>query len=401
MLFFVQFLSVLKSIDSTENIIHKMKQFLFRRLHLNNVFMHPVFIIFIYLIFANHFSYGQIDFQKQIQPIPLTAKFTEPGYHVWCGSLVKGEDGKYYLFYSRWPQKEGFKGWVTHSEIAVAVSDRLAGPFTPVKVILGAREKGYWDSDVTHNPNIQKFNGKYYLYYMGNYGNGEWWNHRNHQRVGVAVSTSPLGPWKRSEQPVLDVSVDKWDHLMTSNPTVCKGKNGQYLLMYKGVGNGEMPFGGKVLHGVAFSDSPTGPFIKSPTPIFQKEGVKFPAEDPYVWYQDHKYWTIVKDMHSSFIEDPKTSIQNTINTNPDSIAHSFEKKGSLVLFQSNNGTDWTLSKNPLVSKTVLHWGDGTVQQVQLLDRPQLFIENGKPRALLCAVKVSEEETFNVTIPLKN
>jgi hypothetical protein len=54
-----------------------------------------------------------------------------------------------------------------------------------------------------------------------------------------------------------------------------------------------------------------------------------------------------------------------------------------------------------VSKTVLHWGDGTVQQVQLLDRPQLFIENGKPRALLCAVKVSEEETFNVTIPLKN
>ena len=401
MLFFVQFLSVLKSIDSTENIIHKMKQFLFRRLHLNNVFMHPVFIIFIYLIFANYFSYGQIDFQKQIQPIPLTAKFTEPGYYVWCGSLVKGEDGKYYLFYSRWPQKEGFKGWVTHSEIAVAVSDRLVGPFTPVKVILGAREKGYWDSDVTHNPNIQKFNGTYYLYYMGNYGNGEWWNHRNHQRVGVAVSTSPLGPWKRSEQPVLDVSVDKWDHLMTSNPTVCKGKNSQYLLMYKGVGNGEMPFGGKVLHGVAFSDSPTGPFVKSPTPIFQKEGVKFPAEDPYVWYQDHKYWTIVKDMHSSFIEDPKTSIQNTINTNPDSIAHSFEKKGSLVLFESNNGTDWTLSKNPLVSKTVLHWGDGTVQQVQLLDRPQLFIENGKPRALLCAVKVSEEETFNVTIPLKN
>jgi hypothetical protein len=31
----------------------------------------------------------------------------------------------------------------------------------------------------------------------------------------------------------------------------------------------------------------------------------------------------------------------------------------------------------------------------------LFIEHGKPRALLCAVKVSEEETFNVTIPLKN
>jgi len=361
---------------------------------------HCSYIMLLFLFFSNLSSYGQIDFQSSMQSIPMSAKFTEPGYYVWCGNLIKGDDEKYYLFYSRWPQKEAFKGWVTHSEIAVAVSDKVTGPFKPVKVVLGAREKGYWDSDVTHNPNIQKFNGKYYLYYMGNYGNGEWWNHRNHQRIGVAVSTSPLGPWKRSDKPVLDVSVDKWDHLMTSNPTVCKGNNGQYLLMYKGVGNGEMPFGGKVLHGVAFSTSPTGPFIKSPKPIFQKEGVKFPAEDPFVWYQDKKYWAIVKDMHSVFIDESPKIIENTINSNPDSLSKSFENKASLVLFESDNGTDWKLAKNPLVSKTVLYWDDGTVQQVQLLDRPQLFIENGKPRALLCAVKVSEEETFNVTIPIQ-
>jgi hypothetical protein len=209
-----------------------------------------------------------------------------------------------------------------------------------------------------------------------------------------------LGPWKRSDKPILDVSVNKWDHLMTSNPTVCKGKNGQYLLMYKGVGNGEMPFGGKVLHGVAFSTSPTGPFVKSPKPIFQKEGVKFPAEDPFVWYQDKKYWAIVKDMHSVFIDESPKVIENTINSNPDSLSKSFEKKASLVLFESDNGVDWKLAKKPLVSKTVLNWDDGAVQQVQLLDRPQLFIENRKPRALLCAVKVSEEETFNVTIPIQ-
>ena len=350
-------------------------------------------------IFTNQLAYGQVDFQKTIQQIPKSSKFTDPGYYVWCGTMTQGDDGKYYLFYSRWPQKEGFKGWVTHSEIALAVSDKVTGQFKPKKVILGPRTKGFWDSDVTHNPNIQKFDGKYYLYYMGNYGNGEWWDHRNHQRIGVAVATSPLGPWQRFDKPVVDVSVDKWDHLMTSNPTVCKGKNGQYLLMYKGVGNGEMPFGGKVLHGVAFSNSPVGPFVKSPNPIFQKEGVKFPAEDPFAWYQDHKYWAIVKDMHSVFIESPKDPVLNKINTHPDSLSKAFENKVSLVLFESSNGTDWKLAKKPLVSKSKLNWEDGSVQQVQLLDRPQLYIEKGKPKVLLCAVKVSEDETFNVTIPL--
>ena len=353
------------------------------------------------LMFAGHSVIGQVDFSRALQPIPLVSKFTDPGFIVWCGSLTRGDDGKYYLFYSRWPEKEGFKGWVTHSEIALAVSDRLTGPFEPVKVILKAREKGYWDSDVTHNPNIQKFDGKYYLYYMGNYGNGEWWDHRNHQRIGVAVATSPLGPWQRSDRPVVDVSVGKWDHLMTSNPSVCRGKDGRYLIMYKGVGDGEMPFGGNVLHGVAFSDSPMGPFEKSPEPIFRLEGVKFPAEDPFVWYQDRKYRAIVKDMHSVFLRPGTGVVAGEPDTDPDKLTSSFENKSSLVLFESKNGRDWTLAKRPLVSRNELHWEDGRVQVVALLDRPQLHIESGRPRALLCAVKVSDEETFNVIIPLKS
>ncbi len=357
-------------------------------------------IYLFFILFSWQIGYSQIDFQKCIQPIPLNSKFVDPGYYVWCGSMTKGDDGKYYLFYSRWPQREGFKGWVTHSEIAIAVSDKMTGPFKPVKVVLPKRKNGHWDSDVTHNPNIQKFGGKYYLYYMGNYGNKEWWNHRNHQRIGVAIASTPLGPWKRLDKPVLDVSISKWDHLMTSNPSVCKGKDGKYLIMYKGVGEGEMPFGGKVLHGVAFSNSPTGPFVKSPNPIFQKEGVKFPAEDPFVWYQDRKYFAIVKDMHSVFLQESTINVNNQINSNPDSLSKSFVKKASLVLFESINGTDWKLANQPLVSKTLLNWEDGTIQQVQLLDRPQLYIEKGKPKVLFCAVRVSENETFNVAIPLK-
>jgi hypothetical protein len=93
-------------------------------------------------------------------------------------------------------------------------------------------------------------------------------------------------------------------------------------------------------------------------------------------------------------------VNNQINSNPDSLSKSFVKKASLVLFESINGTDWKLANQPLVSKTLLNWEDGTIQQVQLLDRPQLYIEKGKPKVIFCAVRVSENETFNVAIPLK-
>jgi hypothetical protein len=183
------------------------------------------FVIYVLAsIFSIKLTYGQMDFKKNIQPILVNSKFTDPGFYLWCGSMTKGDDVKYYLFYSRWSQNEGFKVWLIHSEITLEVSDKVTGPFKPMKVILGPTTKGFWDSDVTHNHDLQNFDAKYYLYYMGNYGNGEWWNHRNHQRIGVALAKSPLGPRQRFDKPVVDVSIDKWDYLMTSNPTVCKGK---------------------------------------------------------------------------------------------------------------------------------------------------------------------------------
>ena len=72
---------------------------------------------------------------------------------------------------------------------------------------------------------------------------------------------------------------------------------------------------------------------------------------------------------------------------------------SLVLFYSNDGLDWKLAENPLVSKLEIHWENGTYQKVQALERPQLYIENGKPVALLCAVNETQSHSFNVQIPL--
>jgi len=335
-----------------------------------------ILLLFIFLSNAKQLFAQDYDVSKWIQPVPASSKFGLDSFMVWCGSAVKGNDGKYYLFYSRWPRASTHQAWVTHSEVAVAVSNKPTGPFKHVKVVLPKRDKKYWDADVTHNPTVYKFGKKYYLYYMGNYGNGEWWNHRNHQRIGVAVANNPLGPWKRFDKPIIDTSYKSFDHLMAANPAIVKRPDGKYLMIYKGVGEGKMPFGGVVLHGAAIANNPEGPFVKQPNRIFVKDTVKFAAEDPFVWYQQGKYWAIVKDFKGSFT-----------------------KAGlSLALFESSDGLDWKPAKNTLVSTVQIPWVDG-VKKVTKLERPQLLIENGIPTVLFCAV-YDGDDNYNVAIPLK-
>ncbi|MRR52863.1 MAG: hypothetical protein EG825_18490, partial [Rhodocyclaceae bacterium] len=164
-----------------------------------------------------------------LQPAPATARFTHAEYNIWCGSAVKGEDGQYHLFYSRWPRALGHKAWVTHSEVAHAISDSPFGPWQHRDVALPARGTNYWDGSCTHNPTVLRFGRKFYLYYMGNYGDSIAraplnWEHRNRQRIGVAVAETPNGPWQRFDRPVLDVSADTNapDALVVNNPSVAE-----------------------------------------------------------------------------------------------------------------------------------------------------------------------------------
>ncbi|MCM2369163.1 sulfatase-like hydrolase/transferase [Aporhodopirellula aestuarii] len=311
----------------------------------------------------------------------------------WGGSLVRGDDGLYHMFYSRWPKDLGW-AWVTDSEIAHAVSASPFGPFEFQNIALPRRDKDYWDGWCTHNPTVYRFGDKYYLYYMGNTGDGEIvghpgkqllnWQHRNNQRIGVAVADSPNGPWTRSDQPLIDVSPEQTalDSLMTSNPSICQRPDGGYVIVYKAVGQEHpLPSGGPVVHCVATSDSPTGPFVKQEQPVFVFEGERFPAEDPYIWFQDGKYRAIVKR-----------------------IKHEGGRRlFSLVHYDSLDGLDWKPGKHHEISQREVEWEDGEVQQFDHLERPQVYVENGKPVALLCAADTIDENnvrhSFNIQIPL--
>ncbi len=334
------------------------------------------------------------DYRIEFGRVARHSVFKSDTMSIWGGSLVKGEDGLYHLFYSRWPKHLGW-AWVTHSEIAHAVSESPFGPFAFKDVTLPLRGANYWDGLCTHNPTVHQFNGKFYLYYMGNTGDGKVvgapgkhtlnWLHRNNQRIGVAVADKPQGPWKRYNKPVLDISADASapDALMTSNPSVCQRPDGSYLMVYKAVGKKyALPNGGPVVHCIATSDHPTGPFRKHDQPIFTFKGERFPAEDPYIWHQDGKYRAIVKRMK-----------------------HEGRKRiFSLVHYDSLDGFDWQPAKHHHISERIVIWEDGRKQQFTHLERPQVYIENGKPVALLCAADTLDENNvryaFNVQIPLE-
>ena len=223
--------------------------------------------------------------------------FTLDGHLVWCGSMQRGLDGLCHLYFSFWPESLGHNAWVTHSKIGHAVANAPLGPYEFKGLALdGAGVSGAWDRDVTHNPTVICHDGLFHLYYMGNYGDGSYWSHRNNQRVGHAFAERPEGPWHRSEKPVLDIGVPgSWDCVMTSNPSVFQTADGRFLMVYKGVGSkGDAPFYGPVLHGVALSGTPGGPFVKQGSPIFVSEGVKFPCEDPFVFRREGRFYAFAE-----------------------------------------------------------------------------------------------------------
>ena len=325
---------------------------------------------------------------KWLQPLKESSIFSDPDYEVWCGSPVEDDNGKFHLFYSRWPRSEGHDAWVTHSEIARAVSDSPYGPFHHVEVVLPARDPKYWDGQCTHNPTVVRIGSKYYLYYMGNTGDREKtkglnWQHRNNQRIGVAVADKPEGPWTRFDKPLLDVSPDPAapDALALNNPSVTVRPDGGILMIYKAIARkNPLPFGGPVVHLTATATDPLGPFTKRLRPVLTDPRTNFPAEDPFIWHDGTRYLVIVKDMGGHFT-----------GVHP-----------SLALFTSKDGlTDWAAAPQPLVTGPTLKRADGSPWTLKRLERPQLLFHAGKPIALYAAgtERGDSSDSFNVAIPL--
>ena len=354
-----------------------------------------------------------------------------PENFIWGASVIKGDDGKYHMLYATWdtgPDDKSFSNaWVLYSEIAYAVSDFPDHDFKQVATILqGRRYEGdstAWDAQAVHNPHIKRFNGKFYLYYIGNRDPGSvekgkpGWALDKRNRCQQMQSTGVIefesfddllsGNFDRPDKPLLlprtrvrkdldhmlfpspEETKTMPDNLIIVNPSVVyRESDNQYLLYFKG--NMYNP-GWRGVHGVAVGDSPKGPFLAQDDFIFDirnEGGTIASAEDPFVWYnRKHKlFYAIIKDFSGRIT-----------GTEP-----------GLAILSSEDGLDWRIPENGANSiRKGIVFSNGDTIKVKNLERPQLLLDKyGNPQVLFAACSVEpvgnkrDGTTFNVHIPLR-
>ncbi|SUI96649.1 Beta-xylosidase [Sphingobacterium spiritivorum] len=229
------------------------------------------------------------------------------GYYVWCSSPIYANDGQVHIFFSRWKQELGMGGWLKGSEIVHATASAPDQPFVVKETVLAPRGAGYWDATTCHNPSISQFNNTYYLYYMGN-SNGK----TNTKRIGLATAESLDGPWKRTDQPILEAGEEgSWDDHCTTNPTVIQTAEKAYYLFYKSWNTADYLAGkgavrGNRKYGLAVASSPEGPFKKyahNPVIDFSAKGGNAQFEDAFVWIEKGVFYMIARDMGVQSHED--------------------------------------------------------------------------------------------------
>lgn len=343
-----------------------------------------------------------LNLKERMLPAPREGGFRMEGYWIWCGSVIKAEDGRYHMFASRWKKTQKMHpGWLLESEVVRAVSDKAEGPYTYEETVLPTRGPQYWDGRATHNPRIMKQGDTYYLFYTGitypfeDVPEGEVVEPddmrvivaRASKRIGVAVSQSIYGPWRRPEQPYLDVRPEKFDNFLVSNPSPVLEEDSSLWMMYKARGYKKPPYKGE-LHGpmtigAVRAYSVQGPYERlTEHALFDTDHISI--EDMFVWKQNGFYEMIAKDMTGEVCG---------------------EKYGGIHGY-SKDGLHWEINKGELAFSRKVLWDDGKEEVMGNMDRPFILFEDGKPAYLFFAVSNGTDsfydasETWNMVIPLK-
>jgi predicted GH43/DUF377 family glycosyl hydrolase len=327
------------------------------------------------------------EFHDLLLPAPLDGGFRMDGYWVWCGSVIKGDDGKYHMFASRWPKPPGFGPyWLTNSEIVHAVSDKAGGPYRFQDVALPVRGEKYWDGQMTHNPAIRKYKDTYLLYYTGTTYHGERPGVNNrindespqkieahqHERIGLATSKSLNGPWKRLDKPIIDTRPNSWEQYLVSNAAPVVLPDGRVMIYYKGVERLTVNAIGLVI-----ADRYDKEYKRvSDKPLNMGIG----AEDPFIWIDHGKYKALMLDTDRRYSPDKE-----------------------IFYATSDDGIKWQVPKDAIAVSRTVTWADGTVKKMSKSERPHVLIEDGRPTYVFFATGDSVNgtaSTWNMSIPLK-
>ncbi|MGJ8682205.1 glycoside hydrolase family 117 protein [Paraglaciecola sp.] len=219
-------------------------------------------------------------------------------------SSVLYEDGLYHTWYSRsvGPSK-GFtdnfddKTWPWDYTDVWHATSKDGITWKEHKAAVERGKAGEFDDRSVFTPEVFKHEDTYYLVYQTVKSP---YIQRVKNQVGISSSSSPWGPWKKHPEPILSPADNgQWlgDDPHNRFSVINKGDfdshkvhdpyltffNGKFHLYYKGEQMGwEITFGGReIRHGVATSDSPFGPFTKSPFNPISNSG-----HEVAIWHYD-------------------------------------------------------------------------------------------------------------------
>jgi len=244
-------------------------------------------------------------------------------WYYWDGQIIKGPDGKYNLFASRWDQARGHGGW-GGSKAIHAVSDSPTGPYVD-KGLLWPDNQGGRGHNVTA---LVLPDGRYAVVV-------------SETRPGdVFVSASLDGPWQQLGSIQVDANgFDPKDGRM-SNASVMVRPDGGFEIV---------PRSGAIL---LSTNGILGPYkIQGPSVYPQVAGLPLRnLEDPVVWFSGGLYHIVVNGW-----SDRKAYHL----TSPDGI---------------KNWTFRGLAYDPTTD--FLRYTDGTVNHWNNIERPGVFLENG-------------------------
>jgi hypothetical protein len=282
----------------------------------------------------------------------------EKGYHVWGSSPIIGPEGKTHLFVARWPVSKTFRAWCTHSEIAHYVADKPEGPFKFSEVVLQGTNQDTWDKKAPHNPAIHKVGDQYVLLYIAN--DGKMVGYPKDSRIGMTVSKSLYGPWKKVGKDGLVLShptdpqvwnYQDWSKVrrkFTTNPVFLQHPDGRFFIYYKGQGKKG------ITYGVAISDKLEGPYIHEEKSLTSNRSH---IEDGYAFYAEGKFCLITTN----------------------------NKAGEGFLWQSEDGIHFqeptmgfdTMDK--YIANEIIE--AGTNYRGKKFERPQVLMQDGRPTYL--------------------
>lgn len=259
---------------------------------------------------------------------------TNRSYSYWDGPIIKGPDGKYHMFASRWGQSGGHWAWL--SSVGVhAVSDSVMGPYVDKGLTWSNNSGGKG-----HNLTILQLKDGTYASVVSDTRPGDFF-----------TAPSLNGPWTYAGK--ININANGFPVPQIANLSIIiRPDDGRYMIVAR---NGQI---------MISSGGLTGPYVIQGNSVYNT--VNLPnLEDPVLWYSGGYYHIVV---------------------------NSWSEKKAFHLRSKDGIKNWTnqgLAFDP--RSNFLRYTDGTVNHWCKIERPGVFIQDGHITHFTFAVIDSEKE----------